>query len=74
MPQVTVKTEYIDKLKQLLVYNTWFSNVKKWRKNPTHLSSFMQNSPNFSRFIGSSFNWTDTPEGYKFWESVARRV
>ena len=62
MPQLKVKTEYIEKLKQLGIYDAWLANVKADDRDIYKLDAMYENSANFNQFINSSFSWGKTPE------------
>lgn len=69
MPNLTLKTEYIDELKQLGIYDKWFANLKKqWSdNNRRHLTTQVDN---FADLIYYSFCWDDSIEGADFWSDI----
>lgn len=66
---LTIKPEFLEKLKALGVYEKWLSNVKaqwgEWRPTFT-----MNESDYWISFIGNSFKWSDTPEGASYWDII----
>lgn len=66
MPQLTIKTVYIEKLKQLGCYDAWFANTKAAGRHDSDLLT----SPDFRRLIGGSFDWASSVEGWEFWNKI----
>lgn len=79
MPTFKVKTEYIEKLKQLGVYDEWLTNVKAnwddWNKEVggVELMIYIFPTTSFDHLIHWSFNWNNSPEGMKYWREISRR-
>lgn len=74
MPKLTIKTAYLDKLKQLGVYDQWLFNMKKRFDNHPDfdfLSTKLYNAKSFHTFVSSSFLWNNTPENHTFWYKIA---
>lgn len=66
-----LKPEFKEKLIKAKALTKWKKNFnltwpedKKDYGSKNHLNSF-------SNFIGASFCWLDTPEGYDFWAKIA---
>lgn len=70
MPKITVKTEYIDKLKQLGVYDAWLANLKNETISPADEKD-MYEAIDFQTLIKASFIWTDATEGFDFWAEIS---
>lgn len=68
MPQLKVKTIYIEKLKALGCYDKWLSNVKI-QFDSDDCQSVMWTD--WHEFINWSFSWIDTPEGHGVWDKIA---
>lgn len=67
---LTIKAEYLEKLKALGVYDKWLSNVKaqydgKYRRKTSTADSF------YDLLEMCSFRWDKTPEGHNFWEALS---
>jgi hypothetical protein len=80
MPQITVKTEYILKLKQLGIYDQWFQNVKSQfgKTESTNGVEYvsvraMETASNFGDFISASLFWRETVEGHEFWRTICEK-
>lgn len=59
MPTIKVKTEYINKLKQLGIYDAWLSNVKnQW--DGKYLLQNIDKINSFANLIYYSFDWSHT--------------
>lgn len=72
MPKLKVKTEYIEKLKALGVYEKWLSNVKiQWDTEDCWLRERKTKIDFFSDLINYSFRYQDTPEGQTFWYTIS---
>ena len=77
MPTLTVKTEYITKLKSLGVYELWFHNLKcQWDSYKNHSSMLAGGSiPNsWKEFISKSFSWKDSVEGSDMWVDIGTGI
>lgn len=70
MHQITVKTEYIDKLKSLGIYDQWLANVKAVHGTKSCRPELMKD---WYEFINWSFTWEETPEEHSFWKKIAER-
>lgn len=70
MPSLTVKTEYMLKLKSLGCYDAWFANIKSAERDGKDLYDL----PLSRRFIGASFNWSMSDEGWNYWYKIATSV
>jgi hypothetical protein len=86
MPTISINRVYVDKLKQLGVYDKWVSNLKdqwcyltKCFLNPDsnghedYISHCVEHIA-FHLFIDYSFCWEDTPEGHTFWHDIAKSI
>ena len=85
MPKIKIRKKFINKLKQLGVYDRWLEEVQtQWEMewcwlNPTgegfhhYHNKFDKNEVSFYDIINFSFNWADTKEGRDFWVNVARK-
>lgn len=70
MPQITVKTEWVDKLKALGVYDKWLANVKA--QFPIYGNRFTGGYiQSFYELINCPLIWGNTPEGNSFWSKIA---
>lgn len=68
---IKLKSEHLAKLKQLGVYDSWLSNVKKQFSVSSYRKDTME-ADSFNELLQvCSFNWTITPEGHDFWSSIA---
>ena len=67
MPQLTVKTEYIEKLKALGVYDQWLANVKAQYDDRNELYIHITR---FKDILYYPFHWPDTIEGKDFWGKI----
>jgi hypothetical protein len=72
MPQLTIKTEHIEKLKKLGVYDKWLENVKA-RNHTDEVLERMNRYQSFAVLISGSFIWEDTQEGDAFWREISYR-
>lgn len=70
MPQFTVKTKYIEKLKQLGVYDHWLTNVEADHVRWDRENKIEKDYNDFNYFIQWSFEWSRAPEGQKFWSKI----
>lgn len=70
MPKFTVKTKYIEKLKQLGVYDKWLTNVKN-NHYAWDAENKIEKYLDFNYFIQWSFNWSLSIEGHTYWDAVA---
>ena len=74
MPQITIKTKYVKKLKELGIYDQWLQNLKdqwdEWSKGCSVIS-VLEDAYSFEQFIKYSFRWSDTPEKREFWEEIS---
>lgn len=69
MHTITIKTEYIDKLKKLGVYDAWLSNVKiQYAK---YGDCFTRPFDSFYQVVCLPLMWEDTPEGHDFWRKIS---
>jgi hypothetical protein len=69
MPQLTIKTEYVQKLKELGVYDQWLENVKSQFATTKKTITF--NESTFRAMISCSFSWSRSPEGHSFWADIS---
>lgn len=69
MPTLKVRTEYIEKLQKLGVYDQWLANVKAWHHSDQSLIN-IHTSTRFSELIASSFGYSGTPEGAAYWMKI----
>jgi hypothetical protein len=67
---IRVKPEFLEKLKELGVYDKWLTNVKAPRRGNWKPTFNMEDSPMWASFIGNSFDWSDTPEGVSYWSLI----
>lgn len=80
MPELKIKTEYVNKLKKLGVYDKWFSNLKaQWTGDRSgnaatveDLEAYSYNG-NWSNLISRSFIFSNTPEKALFWSNIAKK-
>lgn len=67
MPEIKVKTEWVEKLKQLGVYDKWIANIQiqfgQPGNRPDRMISWMS-------FINWSFCWSTSIEGTSFWKEI----
>lgn len=71
MPTLKVKTEYVDKLKALGVYDAWLTNVKSdYNDNLDFWINGMECAISWKWFIETSFSWNLAPEGFDYWENI----
>lgn len=76
MPTLTIKTTWVEQLKALGVYDQWLFNVKNRNHNKkwtSRDSECISESNSFKEFLGRSFVFTETPEGYEFWYAIHRK-
>ena len=72
MPKLTIKTEYVEKLKKLGCYDEWLANVKAaWGTEGCWLESPDHEIETWWDVINLAFTWDITPEGKSFWEKIA---
>ena len=70
MPEIKIKTEYIDKLNSLGVYDSWIKLVQStWHPNKRKP---LESASTFYIFITISFSWADSTNGHQFWREIAR--
>ena len=60
----------IFKLIRLGVSCKWFTNVNN---GPERFRILMFKSYSWRDFIGSSFAWSGSPEGYSFWQNISEK-
>ena len=77
MPTLIVKNQFIQKLKQLGIYDKWMDAVKA---DTIVRGSIKLQEPgwelpiaDWSTFIARSFNWVATEDGFDFWDSISGR-
>lgn len=73
MPQLKVKTVYIEKLKALGVYDQWLENLKKQWSIVKDRKTMLEASPNFNSMISRSFLWTTATGGGDFWLDISHK-
>lgn len=79
MPEIKVKTEYIEKLKALGVYDKWLSNLKAQWNVKDNCSGNSDIKPesfyayNWGNLVSWAFTWDLTPEKFDFWSNISRR-
>ena len=61
------REEKINKLNELGIYAFWFRNVKK------DVNKLLNKPISWRSFIDDSFWWTETREGYEYWEKISRK-
>lgn len=71
MSQITVKTEYIEKLKALGVYDAWLANVKAQYNKYGGVFTTTGEVGSFYDLIDRPLLWQDTKEGVVFWKKIA---
>lgn len=77
MPTLIIKTTHIEKLKALGVYDAWFANLKKqWKDDLSgnlctaeKLAEYSATGQ-WSNFVSKSFVFSETPEGWDYWERI----
>jgi hypothetical protein len=74
MPHITIKTEYVQKLKELGVYDQWLGNIKtQWNERAKiRFSEMQQNTYSWAHLISQSFVWSSSNEGLKFWHDTSK--
>lgn len=72
MPSITVKTEYVVKLKQLGVYDKWLANVQ-YQWGDWLLQGQLSDSGSWATFIRNSFGFVQSPEKFDFWDIVTKK-
>ena len=69
-----LKKEFKDKLDELGVYEMWKINVINnliYGSGCDDFISELNEIDNFRSFIGASFLWDNSNEGYDFWAKIA---
>ena len=72
--EAAIKPELMAKLKQLRVKIKFMNNIihPKWvvvSDTEWYLKQCL-GAETWSTFIKNAFNWTNSPEGYDFWENI----
>lgn len=70
MPTITIKTEYVEKMKQLGCYDKWLTNVKSQFGEYGHLFAEVTS---FYQCISKPLAWIHTPEGAFYWQNIAHK-
>lgn len=75
---LTIKPEYLEKLKALGVYDQWLSNVKaQYAKRGEWCciepDKMLKADSFYSLIKNYSFKWNDSPEGFDFWYRVVNK-
>ena len=84
MPNVKIKKDHLNKLKELGVYALWVANVtEQWGsyadcwlnpdspKHKLYTDKLNRNDITFESLICYSFHWKKTNEGYEFWNDIS---
>lgn len=80
MPNIKVKTEYINKLKQFGVYDQWLENVKNQWDEMERIYPISHNclKDSFGQTLHSilayAFVYTETPEGTAWWNHIRKLI
>ena len=74
--EIKFKQRFEKKLIKLGVREQFISNLKNLRRSDDlfdfdDIVIFVNSQSSFWFFISTSFDWSVTPEGYKFWENIA---
>lgn len=72
---IIFKPEFEQKLKELKVKTKFINNLryycKAWEVPLDKKIAEMNNVNTFKDFVGMAYIWTNTPEGYEFWDKIA---
>lgn len=70
---IKLKPEYIEKLKELGVYDKWLSNLKAQSDSltPTDIEG-IERTMHFSSVLIRAFEFSTTPEGRDYWSVIAK--
>lgn len=71
MPTLTIKTEYVERLKQLGVYDAWLVNVKDNWDMVEDRAGMLKDCYSFHTVISWAFTWSESVEGYTFWRDIS---
>ena len=69
---IKIKEEFDQKLKKLGVKKKFVKNLKIQGVYREPYIDHINNEPDFEQFVLAAFIWGGTPEGYDFWDKIAR--
>lgn len=70
------REDKIKKLNELGVYEKWYNNVTDkcpGLSRDEYASSCLCDGSDWENFIGESFNFASTQEGYTFWREISNK-
>lgn len=78
MPTLTIKAEFVEKLKKLDCYDQFLSNLKaQWDYTNDTTGTIVSITEyqkmalcSWEMFILSAFCWSETPENHSYWNKI----
>jgi hypothetical protein len=80
-PKFTIKKEFDDKLRKLRIRQKFVRNIITCDRHnmsmkgytPEEVISHLNDYVNWKHFIIHAFDWENSPEGHKFWNSIMNK-